>query len=62
MGFGNIRYTAHQQAAPPTSATQMVSALPVARTTRHKAVQAPTQTGSKKMPINIFAHFGTSLF
>ena len=51
---------ASQQATPANSGTHVVSALPLAWITRHKAVAAPKQTGSSRIAIISFAHFGTA--
>ena len=48
-----------QQAAPDKKATQIVSALPLAFTTRHNATAAPTHTGANRIAIIVLHHLGT---
>lgn len=48
-----------QQAAPDSVATQIVSALPLARITRHRATAAPWQTGSNNTAMISLHNFGT---
>jgi hypothetical protein len=38
----------------------MVSALPLARITSHRAEPAPMQTGSSKIAMIVLHHFGTT--
>ena len=47
-------------AAPPTSATQKVCALPLAVTTRLNADAAPMHAGRSRIPMTSFSHFGTA--
>ena len=51
-----------QHAAPDTNATQIVSAEPLAPRTFHKAMTAPTQTGSSKIATSSLHHFSTRRF
>jgi len=48
-----------QHAAPASSGTHVVSALPHARNTSHNARAAPAQTGSNKTAMMNLIHFGT---
>ena len=50
---------ASQHPAPARMGTQVVSAPPLAQRTIHKAVAAPTQTGSSKIAMMVLHHFGT---
>ena len=45
-----------QQAAPDRNATQIVSALPLARRTIHNAEAAPTHTGSSRIAMMVLHH------
>jgi len=48
-----------QQAAPASVITQVVSALPEASNSFHKATAAPPQTGSNKSAMLNLNHFNT---
>ena len=48
-----------QQAAPASAGTQVMSSLPVACKTIHKAETAPAQTGSSNIAMIILHHLGT---
>ena len=47
-----------KHAAPEAVATQIVSALPLARTTFHKADAPPAHTGKSSMATRVLHHFG----
>src|SRR5258708_3101064 len=52
----------HQQPAPASAATQMVSALPLALSTCQSAETAPTHNGNNRMATIALHHFGTREF
>jgi hypothetical protein len=56
--LGSSRNTVSQHAAPPTSATQKVCALPAALKTRDNALAAPMQMGKSSSPMTNFTHLG----
>src|SRR5208337_1897409 len=59
IGFGSSRKITVQQAAPARNGTHARSAPPQVRTTFHKAMPAPPQTGSSSMAMKNLIHFGT---
>src|SRR6266511_2851604 len=58
MGLGKSKYTTSQHAAPALMGTHTVSAPPLARSTRKRALAAPRQSGSRRTATMVLTHLG----